>query len=94
MYQWLNENLTYPAEAVKKEIQGTVTLRFVVKEDGSIGDIEILRSVSPELDAESLRVVEALPQFIPARQNGEPVAVWFTMPIRFRLPAEKTEPTE
>lgn len=85
LYKWLNSNLVYPPVAEERGIQGTVTLRFVVKEDGSIGEVQVLKAVDRDLDKEAQRVVRKLPKFIPGRQNGRPVQVWFTLPVRFRL---------
>lgn len=85
LYKWLNSNLVYPPIAEERGVQGTVTLRFVVKEDGSIGEVQILKPVDTDLDKEAKRVVSKLPKFIPGRQNGRPVQVWFTLPVKFRL---------
>lgn len=85
LYEWLAQNIVYPKEAVEKKLQGTVTLRFIVKKTGEVGDVQILRGVNELLDQEALRVVKALPNFIPGKQKGEPVAVWFNLPVRFKL---------
>ncbi len=85
LYKWLNANLVYPPIAAERGMQGTVTLRFVVTETGNIGEVQILRGVDRDLDKEATRVVGKLPKFIPGRQNGQPVSVWFTLPVRFRL---------
>jgi TonB family C-terminal domain len=85
LYQWLNNNLVYPAAAAERGVQGTVTLRFVVTDTGDIGEVQILRGVDDMLNAEAMRVVKKLPKFIPGQQDGVTVAVWFTLPVRFRL---------
>ena len=59
-------------------------MQFVVEADGSIGEVKVVRSVSPEFDAEAIRVIKSLPKFTPGRQNGQPVAVWYTLPVLFR----------
>lgn len=85
LYKWLADNLVYPAIAAERGIQGTVTLRFVVNANGEIGEVQIMRGLDKDLEREAVRVVKKLPKFIPGRQNGQPVSVWFTLPVRFRL---------
>lgn len=78
-------NLKYPTIARVHETQGTVVVRFMVKKDGNIGKIVIKKSLSRECDQAAKDVVKKLRKFTPAKQKGKPVAVWFTLPIRFRL---------
>ncbi len=85
LYEWLGKNINYPPIAAENGVQGRVTVRFVVLKDGSIGEAKILRSKDPELDKEALRVVKKLPKFIPGKQNGQAVNVWFTLPVVFQL---------
>ena len=85
MMRYLSQNIKYPASAAKNNIEGRVILQFVVEKDGQIGEVKIVRSVDPELDAEAVRVIKTMPNFIPGRQDGKPVAVWYTIPISFKL---------
>jgi protein TonB len=85
MLRFLANNIKYPVVDQERGIQGRVQLRFVVEPDGSIGAVEIVRSVSPTIDAEAVRVVKNMPKFIPGRQNGIPVRVYFSLPVMFRL---------
>lgn len=85
LHEWLNRTVRYPAEAVKKGAQGNVITRFKVQKDGSITDISVARGRDPSLDAEAIRVIKLLPKFNPATKNGEPVAVWYTLPISFKM---------
>ncbi len=85
MMRYLSQNIKYPPSAAKNNIEGRVILQFVVEKDGQIGEVKIVRSVDPELDAEAVRVVKTMPNFIPGRQDGKPVAVWYTIPISFKL---------
>lgn len=85
LMQFLGSNLIYPAEAHKNKVEGRVLVKFVVTKTGKVENICIECSVSPELDAEAIRVVSLLPEFIPGKVNGEPVNVWFVLPITFRL---------
>ena len=88
MMKFLQMNIQYPANAAKNNVEGRVILQFVVEKDGQIGDVKVARSVDPELDAEALRVVKSLPDFIPGRLDGEPVAVWYTIPVSFKVQSE------
>jgi TonB family protein len=85
MMQWLNESMRYPTEALQQGIQGRVTVGFVVEKDGSLTDVRILRGVDPLLDAESVRVVQLMPNWQPGRQGGEVVRVRYNLPLTFRL---------
>jgi protein TonB len=95
MMKFLQRNIQYPANAAKNEVEGRVILQFVVEKDGQIGDVKVVRSVDPELDAEAMRVVKSMPNFIPGRQDGKPVAVLYTIPISFKLqskPQQQEQP--
>ena len=85
MMQFLAENVCYPEAAEKAGTQGRVIATFIVEKDGSITNIKIVKSVSEELDAEAKRVIEAMPNWKPGKQSGEPVRVKYTIPITFRL---------
>lgn len=85
LMKYLNKHIVYPTLAAENGIQGRVVIKFVVKPDGSIGDVVVLRSKDPDLDKEAVRVAKSLPNFIPGRMNGQPVSVWFTLPVNFKL---------
>lgn len=92
LFMWLARNMRYPEVAIKNNVQGRVFVRFVINEDGSVSDAEIVRGVSQELDAEALRVVGELPKFKPGTVKGKPIACRFTLPINFKLaPAAPAE---
>ena len=81
----LSKEIKYPKEAQDKGTQGRVIVQFVVRKDGSITDAKIMKPVDPLLDAEALRVVSEMPNWIPGKQRGEAVNVRFTLPVMFRL---------
>jgi len=83
--EFINNHLNYPETAKGKGIQGRVIVRFVVNSTGIVEKAEVLRSLDPEYDKEALRVVNSLPAFIPAKQNGENVSVYYTLSISFKL---------
>lgn len=85
MYSYINNNLRYPTVAQENGTQGKVTIRFVVGKSGEILDAQILKGFDIACDKEALRVVKSMPRWIPGKQNGVPVQVYFTLPITFRL---------
>jgi len=82
---YVGKNLQYPVIAQENGIQGTVIVRFRVEKDGSVSNIQIVRSLDPACDKEAIRIVKSLPKFIPAKQNGVNVAVWYSFPVKFKL---------
>ncbi len=85
LISFLVKSIQYPEEAKKKGTQGKVFVNFVVGKDGSITNAKILKAVDPLLDAEALRVINAMPKWIPGKDKGKEVAVQFTLPISFAL---------
>lgn len=83
--KFLSDNIRYPVIAQENGIQGRVIIRFVVSRTGEISDVEVLRGVDPSLDREAVRVVQSMPKWIPGRQRGRAVPVYFTLPVHFRL---------
>ena len=81
---WLRKNLRYPASA-EMGIGGKVFIEFVVEKDGSISSINVVRSADPDLSQEAIRVVKAMPKWIPGMQRDKAVRVRFTIPITFQL---------
>ena len=82
---YLKENLKYPTVPAENGIQGRVIVLFKVEADGSLSDVRIGGSVDPSIDREALRLVKAMPKWIPGKQDGKPVPVKFQLPITFGL---------
>ena len=82
---FIASNLKYPVWAQEKGIQGRVVVKFIVEKDGSISNVEVDRSVNPGLDNEAMRVVKAMPKWIPGQINGKAVKVECSHPFVFRL---------
>lgn len=80
------ENTVYPEKARLNGIEGRVILRFVVTAEGKVDDVVVLKGVDPELDREAVRVVGLLNDFIPGRQGGVAVPVYYMVPVTFSLP--------
>lgn len=85
LMDWLSKNINYPSAAVERGIQGTVNVRFVVNADGSVSNVEVLYPIDPSLDKEAIRVINSMPKWMPGKQNGVAVPVWYNLPVRFQL---------
>ncbi|MFN8254836.1 MAG: M56 family metallopeptidase [Bacteroidales bacterium] len=85
MINYLAKNVTYPKDAKEKGIEGTVYVMFTVKKDGKIANAKVIRSASPMLNDESLRVVNSMPAWKPGMSKNEPMDVNFTIPIKYKL---------
>jgi protein TonB len=81
MMKFIMKNFNTSNLSESDEIVGKFIVGFIVREDGSISDIKVKRSVSPTYDAEALRVLKSFPKFKPGRQNGKAVPVSFILPI-------------
>ena len=85
LLKYIMMNTVYPDIAKENNIQGRVIVRFCVTAKGGVSQVSILKGVDPELDKESIRVVNTLPAFKPGKQGGKPVPVWYMVPITFTL---------
>ena len=85
LLRYLGSHMRYPARALRDQVEGRVYLSFVVQADGTIAEAAIVKGLSPELDAEALRVVRQMPAWTPGYQNKHAVAVRFTLPITFKI---------
>lgn len=83
--KFIYDHLVYPEASLENGVQGKVLLRFIVDENGSVGDVQILKSLDTYCDREAKRVVQMRPRFTPGRQQGKPVKVWFLLPITFAI---------
>ena len=88
MYKYLADNIKYPDEAKAAGKQGRVMVQFVVRKDGSISDVSVVKSAGNlSLDKEAVRAVSSMPKWNPGTQGGKPVNVQYTMPVQFKLPS-------
>lgn len=94
LMEYLGKSIKYPVEAQKSNIQGRVIVSMIVDETGKVTHPHIVNSVSPSLDAEAIRVVSRMPQWVPGKQRGETVRVRYSLPIAFRLQKPEAVPTE
>ncbi|MGH2644944.1 MAG: energy transducer TonB [Chitinophagaceae bacterium] len=85
--KYLSEHIHYPKVAHEKGIQGTVVVQFIVGTDGTLRDFTVVsRKLGGDLEEEAIRVVKAMPDWIPGRQNGKTVNVQYSLPVRFVIP--------
>lgn len=85
LMRFMAQNLRYPARAQEQGVQGRVMVEFIVEADGSLTNARVVRSVSPDLDREALRLVSIMPRWTPGKKDGYPVRVRYTYPFDFRL---------
>ena len=86
LFKYLSENVKYPVIAQENGIQVRVICQFVVNKDGSIVDVEVVRSGGdPSLDKEAVRVIKSMPKWKPGKQRGKPVRMKYTVPVNFKL---------
>jgi TonB family protein len=85
LLNWLKSNLQYPEEAQRAGIQGVVAVQFTIGIDGKISDVTIAQGVNESLDAEALRLVRSMPDWMPGERNGTKFKTAYTMPVRFVL---------
>ena len=85
LMKYLQSHINYPPMAVENGVQGRVVVQFVVDKTGKVGEVVVVRNVDKDLDKEAVRVCKSLPKFTPGRQNGQAVAVWYTLPVTFKL---------
>ena len=83
--KWVYQYLKYPQEAVRDGVQGRVMVEFIINKDGKVSDVRVVKSVSPELDEEAIKVVAASPKWKPAKHRGQKVRCSMTIPVEFRL---------
>ena len=83
--RWIKENINYPKECKELGVQGRVIAKMIVNADGKITDIKITRSPDERLSAEAIRIIKAMPDWIPAKKDGKAVESTFNLPIMFRL---------
>jgi periplasmic protein TonB len=85
-YGYIQKNLKYPKVAKEYNTQGKVRVEFVVEKDGSLSNIKVIESLTPETDAEAIRLIQNCPKWTPGMARGVPVRVRYSVPVKFELP--------
>ena len=83
LMKYIKDNIRYPEECQEGAATGRVIVGFTVNEDGSLSDVKVMRSVSPPIDNEAIRVVKSMPKWTPGKLNGKVVKVKYTVPVIF-----------
>jgi protein TonB len=85
LFRYIKKNLKYPEDSYQKGVQGIVIVSFFVEKDGSLQDIKVEQSVSPDIDAEALRLIKSSPKWMPAMQDSKLVRESFKVPVTFKI---------
>lgn len=85
MLEFINSERHYPAEAYRDGIEGRVLCSVLIDSDGTIAGVEVVRGVERSLDAEAMRIIEAMPKWQPGRIGDTPVPTLCLIPVSFRL---------
>jgi len=93
LLEWVYSHLEYPAEAKEKKLEGKVYVQFVIDKDGSITDPKVVRDIGGGCGQAALNMLKEMSQtkWIPGKQGGKPVRVYFTLPIKFELESEENK---
>ena len=96
LMRFISENVVYPEDAYKNHIEGKVIVQFLIDEAGKVTEVKVARSVNEELDREAVRVIKLLPDFTPAYNHikHEPMKIWYTLPVIFKLQGVDTKEEE
>ena len=93
-FEFISQNLRYPKVAKENGVEGTVIAQFVIRKDGSVSDVTLLRDIGAGAGEEAMRVIRDMPNWVPGKQKGNPVNVQFRVPVRFKLAEEVATPPQ
>lgn len=85
LVKFLKSNVKYPQDAANRNVQGSVLVSFVIDKEGNVGNVKVIRPVSPDIDREAVRVIKLMSGWEPGVLNGQKVDVVYNMPIVFRV---------
>lgn len=85
---YLLKNIKYPPKLLKKQIEGTVQVKFIIDLEGSIKEVTIHEGVNDSFDKEALRVVKKMPKWTPRIFDGDTELSYFILPVIFRIVEE------
>ena len=92
--QFLAQNIKLPPEIMKLGIQGRVVAQMIIRSDGKVSDVKIIRSLHPDLDKEVVRVLETMPLWVPGKKDGKAVNSQITIPVKFNFSPPVSQNTE
>lgn len=85
LMDYITRRVMYPASAQVQGIEGRVYISFVIDKDGTIKNVEVVKSLNPSCDKEAVRVIKGMPKWTPGQKAGVCVPVFYTIPIQFKL---------
>jgi TonB family protein len=85
LYDYFNATLVYPASALNDSIQGVQIISFVINKNGKVEQIEVEQSLGAEFEKESIRLIENMPEWKPAKLDGKPMSTRISIPITFQI---------
>ena len=85
LYDYVTENFIYPDDCERRHVSGTVEVKFTIEKSGDVSAVSILKGIDETIDEELVRIFRAMPAWIPATRNGEPVRYIVSMPITLKL---------
>lgn len=85
LQKFIINEIKYPAQAINENIVGKVYLRFVVQKNGKVKNVQVVKGAHPLLDQEAIRLIEAMPKWIPAKKDGKKVSSMCLLPLNFTL---------
>ncbi|MBQ9498723.1 MAG: energy transducer TonB, partial [Bacteroidaceae bacterium] len=91
LMEFIKTNLQYPEDALAEQASGIIQVSFVVEKDGSTKEFEVIDEHHPSLEAEAVRVLQQMPKWTPATQDGVKVRVEYTVPVKFVVPEQIKE---
>ena len=93
LMKYIAESLVYPQIAMENGIGGRIYCKFVVEKDGSVSNVEVTRAFNQYLDREAIRVLKSLPKFKPGTHKGQPVRVYYSVPVTFKISSTNNPPS-
>ena len=85
LYDYITTNFIYPDECEKRQVSGTAEVKFTIEKSGDVSAVSIIKGIEETIDEELIRILKAMPTWIPATRNGNPVRYTVVMPITLKL---------
>lgn len=89
--KFIKEHIVYPKLALDQGIEGIVYIKCVIEKDGNVSNINIVKGLIPELNAEAIRVIKLMPKWNPGLQRQQPKRTYFNIPVKFVLPEDSVK---
>ena len=93
MRKYIDDNFVYPDDAAKRSVSGKMEVEFTIERSGDVSYVNILKGLDYSIDEEVLRLLKAMPRWIPATKNGTPVRYKVSMPLNIRVSRNRKSST-